>query len=61
VPAALIDMPQVVLLPHVGSASNHTRTAMGKLLVDNLGSWFDNGRPITPVPETRHLSAAKVK
>jgi hypothetical protein len=25
---------------------------MGQLVVDNLKSWFENGRPLTPVPET---------
>ena len=36
VPAELIAMENVVLLPHVGSASHHTRRAMGQLVVDNL-------------------------
>jgi lactate dehydrogenase-like 2-hydroxyacid dehydrogenase len=48
----LIDMDHVVLLPHVASASVHTRNAMGQLVVDNLASWFDGKGPITPVPET---------
>jgi len=52
VPQALIDLDNVVLLPHVGSASNHTRAAMGQLVVDNLVSWRDGKGPITPVPET---------
>lgn len=52
VPEALIELPNAVLLPHVASASIHTRDAMGQLVVDNLTSWFDNGKPITAVPET---------
>lgn len=52
VPQALIDMEHVVLLPHVGSASVDTRRAMGQLMVDNLATWFDTGRPLTPVAET---------
>jgi lactate dehydrogenase-like 2-hydroxyacid dehydrogenase len=52
VPQALIDMPHVVLLPHVGSASHHTRRLMGELVVDNLVSWFEGRGPLTPVPET---------
>jgi len=52
VPAELIALPNAVLLPHVGSASVHTRQAMGQLVVDNLRSWFQDGRPLTPVPET---------
>lgn len=55
VPQQLIDMPQVVLLPHIGSASTHTRAAMGALMVDNLRKWFEQGVPVTPVPETSHL------
>ncbi len=49
VPDALREMENVVLLPHVGSASQHTRAAMGALVVDNLVAWFDKGRAITPV------------
>ena len=52
VPAELIALPNAVLLPHVGSASVHTRDAMGQLVVENLTSWFEKGRPLTPVPET---------
>ncbi|AWI90985.1 2-hydroxyacid dehydrogenase [Methylobacterium sp. DM1] len=52
VPQALIDLEQTVLLPHVGSGSHHTRAAMGRLLTDNLFSWFDGKGPVTPVPET---------
>ena len=52
VPAELIAMERVVLLPHVGSASVHTRGLMGQLLVDNLKRFFETGKPITPVAET---------
>ncbi len=52
VPAELIAHPNAVLLPHVGSASVHTRDAMGQLVVDNLKSFFTDGKPLTPVPET---------
>lgn len=52
VPQALIGMERVALLPHVGSASRHTRDGMGQLVVDNLLSWFREGRPLTPVAET---------
>ena len=48
----LIALDNVVLLPHVGSATVHTRDAMGQLVVDNLTSWFERGKPLTPVPET---------
>jgi lactate dehydrogenase-like 2-hydroxyacid dehydrogenase len=52
VPQELIAMDHVVLLPHVGSASVHTRNAMGQLVVDNLTSWFSGKGPLTPVAET---------
>jgi lactate dehydrogenase-like 2-hydroxyacid dehydrogenase len=52
VPEALRALDNVVLLPHLGSASEHTRAAMGQLVVDNLGSWFADRRALTPVPET---------
>ena len=52
VPQELIAMEHVVLLPHIGSASVHTRNAMGKLVADNLVSWFDGKGPLTPVAET---------
>lgn len=52
VPAELIALEHVVLLPHVGSASIQTREAMGQLQVDNLTSWFSGKGPVTPVAET---------
>jgi len=52
VPQELIDLDNTVLLPHIASASVHTRRAMGQLLVDNLVSWFSGKGPLTPVPET---------
>ncbi|MBS7696082.1 MULTISPECIES: 2-hydroxyacid dehydrogenase [unclassified Chelatococcus] len=52
VPAELIAMDHVVLLPHVGSATHYTRDAMGQLVVDNIVSWFAGKGPVTPVVET---------
>lgn len=51
-PPALMAMDHVVLLPHVGSGTDHTRAAMGRVVVDNLVSWFSGRGPLTPVPET---------
>jgi lactate dehydrogenase-like 2-hydroxyacid dehydrogenase len=51
-PAELIAMDNVVLLPHVGSASVATRQAMGQLVVDNIVSFLEGRGPLTPVPET---------
>ena len=55
VPEALFDMPNVVLTPHVGSATVETRQAMGDLTVDNLVNYFEKGSVLTPVPECQHL------
>jgi lactate dehydrogenase-like 2-hydroxyacid dehydrogenase len=52
VPRELIEMENVVLFPHLGSASVHTRSAMDQLVVDNLLSWISGRGPLTPVPET---------
>lgn len=53
VPQALIDLPNACLFPHVASASEDTRLAMGNLVVDNLVQWFSEGSAITPTPETK--------
>lgn len=52
VPRELIDMENVVLFPHLGSATVYTRAAMDQLVVDNLLSWISGKGPLTPVPET---------
>jgi lactate dehydrogenase-like 2-hydroxyacid dehydrogenase len=52
VPHDLIAMGQVVLLPHVGSASREARDAMSRLVVENLVSWAAGKGPLTPVEET---------
>jgi lactate dehydrogenase-like 2-hydroxyacid dehydrogenase len=55
VPEALLALENACLLPHVASASVHTRKAMADLVADNLVAWFETGRALTPVPEARHL------
>ena len=52
VPAELLALDNVVLLPHLGSASVFTREKMDQLLVDNLLAWSRGQPPLTPVPET---------
>ena len=44
-PEALLALPNVTLLPHIGSATLETRTAMGMLAVDNLEAFFA-GEPL---------------
>ncbi|WP_299826211.1 2-hydroxyacid dehydrogenase [uncultured Roseobacter sp.] len=51
VPEALRKLDNVVLLPHVGSATQETRAAMGALTVDNLLQHLQDGTVISPVPE----------
>ncbi|WP_160009154.1 2-hydroxyacid dehydrogenase [Rhizobium sp. 18055] len=52
VPAALMALPNAVLLPHIASGSVPTRNAMADLVVDNLVGWFGDRKPLTPVAET---------
>lgn len=51
-PAALLALPNAVLLPHVGSASLKTRRAMAQCVLDNLIAWSEGKPPLTPVAET---------
>ena len=43
VPAELKAMPNVVLLPHIASATIETRRAMEQMVLDNLAAFFDKG------------------
>jgi lactate dehydrogenase-like 2-hydroxyacid dehydrogenase len=52
VPKELLEMETVVLFPHLGSASVHTRDKMDQLVVDNILAWATGKPPLTPVPET---------
>jgi lactate dehydrogenase-like 2-hydroxyacid dehydrogenase len=49
VPQALLDLPNVVLLPHIGSATEETRLAMEELLLSNLRSFLEGGEVLTAV------------
>ena len=55
VPAELIAMNNVTLLPHVASATVDTRNAMADLAVDNLVQHHTNGKAIAPVPECQDM------
>ena len=52
VPHELISMDNVVLFPHLGSASVYTREKMDQLMVDNIAAWAAGKPPLTPVAET---------
>ncbi|MGE0115078.1 MAG: 2-hydroxyacid dehydrogenase [Steroidobacteraceae bacterium] len=51
IPVEFFSMENVVLLPHVGSATHETRKAMGDLCKANLDAWFDTGNVLTLIPE----------
>jgi lactate dehydrogenase-like 2-hydroxyacid dehydrogenase len=40
----------VLLTPHIGSATRETRAAMAQLMLDNLRSYYRSGKALTPVP-----------
>jgi glyoxylate reductase len=49
VPRDLLDLPNVVLTPHLGSATRQTREAMTRLVVANLLAVERGEPPLTPV------------
>ena len=49
VPRELLDLPNVVLTPHVGSATLQTREEMTRLVVDNVLAVERGEPPLTPV------------
>ena len=49
VPAELLGLPNVVLTPHLGSATRQAREAMTRLVVDNLLAIDRGDPPLTPV------------
>lgn len=49
VPEALLAMENVVLTPHVGSATFETRRAMSQLVLDNLNAHFAGKPLLTPI------------
>lgn len=51
IPPPLMTMDNVVLLPHVGSATRETRQAMGDLCKANLDAWFADRKVLTLIPE----------
>jgi lactate dehydrogenase-like 2-hydroxyacid dehydrogenase len=48
VPAALLSLENVVLLPHVGSGTQETRDAMADLVLGNLRAFYAEGKLVTP-------------
>jgi lactate dehydrogenase-like 2-hydroxyacid dehydrogenase len=52
VPKGYLELDNVVLFPHLGSATVYTRQKMEQLVVDNLAAWGAGKPLLTPVPET---------
>jgi lactate dehydrogenase-like 2-hydroxyacid dehydrogenase len=50
----LFAEPNLIVLPHVGSATEATRAAMVELAARNIEAVLDDGPALTPVPGTRH-------
>ena len=46
---ALLTLPNVVLTPHIASATVATRRAMAELAADNLIAALTGGKPPTPI------------
>jgi lactate dehydrogenase-like 2-hydroxyacid dehydrogenase len=44
-------LPNVVLTPHIASATVETRQAMAALTLQNLQAFYENRALPTPVPE----------
>lgn len=47
--AGLLELPNVTLLPHLGSATTQTRSAMAKLAAENIVAVLRGRPPLTPV------------
>jgi gluconate 2-dehydrogenase len=45
----LLTVPNVVLTPHIASATVKTRRAMAQLAADNLVAYFSQGQAVTPL------------
>lgn len=45
----LTRCPNVLLAPHMGSATNETRLRMAQLVIDNVAQFFACGKALTPV------------
>jgi len=45
----LLTVPNVVLTPHIGSATLKTRRAMAQLAADNLIGYLLHNKPLTPL------------
>ena len=49
IPAELRDLPNCVVLPHLGSATREARQAMWELAAANVRAVLAGEKPLTPV------------
>jgi len=49
VPEQLMKLENVVLLPHIGTATRETRKKMLELVIENINTFFMTGEPLTPI------------
>jgi len=59
VPASLLELPNVILLPHIGSATVATREAATAELVANIRAALDGREPTNLVPGSATLTDAE--
>lgn len=57
VPQALLDLDNVVLLPHLASGTVETRAEMVRLAMANVEAWLDRRELLTPVPESAAVAS----
>lgn len=55
--SALTEFDNVILTPHIASATQETRLRMAELTRDNLRSFFASGRALTPVMSTSGIAS----
>lgn len=53
IPPALLNRDEVVITPHIGSATRATRAAMAKLVIDNIAAFYAGEALLTPVAPPR--------
>ena len=51
--SALLDMPNVLLTPHIGGGTNESRSQARRLCVDNVAAVLSGSPPLTPVNQLK--------
>ncbi|SPT69833.1 Glyoxylate/hydroxypyruvate reductase B [Anaerobiospirillum thomasii] len=53
VPSSFLHMDNVVITPHIGSATQRTRRIMGQMVLDNIDAFLSGRELVNEVKETR--------